>query len=196
MQRSFSELSRQAWQKLLRPRQVHGYRMDKNGLTPLANVTASSAAAKQSLGPSTLGPSTLGAHLPITVRGQVIGYLQANKPAGAEAWSDAEIALLQNLLNQLDVALDSARLYQETRRRAERERLAGEITSRVRASNDPQVILQTAVLELRQALQAQQAQILVQPASPEKAKETDNQSLSNLSLAIPPPQGGSDHDNA
>jgi len=68
---------------------------------------------------------------------------------------------MQILSERLSSALESARLYEETRRRAERERLTGEITARVRASNDPQVILQTAVKELRRALQADRAQLLV-----------------------------------
>ena len=69
---------------------------------------------------------------------------------------------MEALSEQLFVALESARLYQETQRRAERERLAAQITARMRATNDPQTILQTAVQELRQALQAQHAQAVIQ----------------------------------
>ena len=71
------------------------------------------------------------------------------------------------------MALENARLYQETQRRAERERMAGEITARLRASNDPQEILQTAVQELRQALKVRSAQVLLSqnpPARPAVAQ--------------------------
>ena len=70
------------------------------------------------------------------------------------------------LVEQLNTALDGARLYQETRRRAERERLAGEITAKLRATNDPQVILQTAIQELCQALGAARTQALLDNRAP------------------------------
>lgn len=66
---------------------------------------------------------------------------------------------METLCDQLSVALESAQLYEDTRRRAERERLTSEITAKVRASNEPQVILSTAVSELRRALQASRAQV-------------------------------------
>ncbi len=62
----------------------------------------------------------------------------------------------------MGLALDSARLYTATQRRAERERLTAEIVNRIRASNDPQTILQTAVQELQRALNVPKAQVLMQ----------------------------------
>lgn len=107
--------------------------------------------------------------VPIRVRGQVIGVLDVAAPLDERGkplpWTGQEIAFLENIADQLGLALDSARLFEETRRRAERERLAGQITARLRASNDPQTILDTAVRELRQVLQAKRAQILIQPAA-------------------------------
>jgi GAF domain-containing protein len=75
-------------------------------------------------------------------------------------WTQDEIEFLQTLNEQLGVALESARLYEETRKRAERERLTGQITARMRASNDPNEILQTAVGELRKALRVTHAQAI------------------------------------
>jgi GAF domain-containing protein len=48
--------------------------------------------------------------------------------------------------------------------------LTSQITARVRASNDPQEILQTAMQELRKALQATQTQIVVQTIEPQQQK--------------------------
>jgi GAF domain-containing protein len=100
--------------------------------------------------------------LPIKIRDQVIGVVKLSKPREAGRWTADEIDLMETIGDQLSVALESARLYEETRRRAERERLTSEITARIRASNDPSAILQTAVRELRQALQADRAQIMLQ----------------------------------
>jgi GAF domain-containing protein len=99
--------------------------------------------------------------VPIKFQEQVTGVIRLSKPETGK-WSAEEKAFVEALADQLYLALESARLYQETQSRAERERLAGEIISKVRASNNPQVILQTAVQELRQALQAKQAQVLMQ----------------------------------
>jgi len=67
-------------------------------------------------------------------------------------WSNDEIAVMENLSNQLSVALESARLYQDTQLRAAREQLTGEVTSRIRETLDIETILQTASDEIRKAL--------------------------------------------
>ena len=56
------------------------------------------------------------------------------------------------MAEQLGLALESARLYQETQRRAAREQLVGEIGSRVRETLDLETMLKTTVQEVRQAL--------------------------------------------
>ncbi|MGC9024217.1 MAG: PAS domain S-box protein [Chloroflexia bacterium] len=56
--------------------------------------------------------------VPMIVRGQVIGLLevQSYRP---EAYGPAEVALLQPVANQIGLALENARLFQETRRLVE-----------------------------------------------------------------------------
>ncbi len=106
--------------------------------------------------------------LPIQLRGRTIGTLDLVKAAGSGEWSGAEQELVNKLLEQLTAALESARLYEETQRRAEQERLAGEIIGRIRAGNNPDAILRTATEELRRALKATRAQVHLHPAPPEK----------------------------
>ena len=166
LRHSYSELSRKAWADTLRTRRVPGYLCNRQGVRPINS--------------SLVGPQTDESmpflRLPVTLRGQVLGTIEARKPGGALAWSEEEKAVLQSLVDQLSVALESARLYQETQRRAERERVASEITSKLRASNNPQVILQTAVQELRQALQAQEANILVQVSKSDREPTVERRS--------------------
>ncbi len=115
--------------------------------------------------------------LPIPVRENVIGTVRLTKGrAQADSngevmhteeatWTEEEIALLTTVIEQLGVAMDSARLYEETHRRAERERMTSEIISKIRLSNDPQTILQTAASELRKALGADHAQLVIKSPS-------------------------------
>lgn len=90
--------------------------------------------------------------IPIRVRGRSIGQIRAAKPSGEREWSPSESAILQTLIDQLGVALDSARLYEETQQKAQQEELIGEATTRMRETLDLETVLKTAAQELRQAL--------------------------------------------
>jgi GAF domain-containing protein len=165
IRRAYGELNRAAWGKLLSTRPSQGYRCDEDGQTlpvsgewPEEMIAAEESAATTQPDPQTVA-------IPVKFGEDVRGVIRLRKPETA-TWSKDEIEFMEDLSEQLYVALESARLYQETQRRAERERLAAEITAHMRASNDPQTILQTAVQDLRQALQAQRAQVVMQPAEP------------------------------
>jgi GAF domain-containing protein len=67
-------------------------------------------------------------------------------------WSQDEINLIQAVTDRLAVALENARLFEETTRRAERERLVSDITGKIRSVNDPQTMIQMAADELRAIL--------------------------------------------
>jgi GAF domain-containing protein len=97
--------------------------------------------------------------VPILVAGKVIGVLDTYKPRDAGPWTEDEIGTLESLVAQLGMSLESARLYEETQRRAAREELVGDIAARLRASMDPDAILKTTVRELGQALGAELASV-------------------------------------
>lgn len=97
---------------------------------------------------------------PINLRGQVIGAMSIKSPAKDRAWSQDEINLIQAVTDRLAVALENARLFEETTRRAERERLVSEITGKIRSVNDPQTMIQMAADELRSILGANRVQVI------------------------------------
>ena len=112
--------------------------------------------------------------LPIPVRDLQIGAISFTKEALREGettphWSRDEIDLLQNIVNQMGIALDSARLYQDTQRLAFREQLTGEVTSRIRQTLDIQTVLRTAVEEVQRALSL--PEVVISLAAPETASE-------------------------
>jgi GAF domain-containing protein/HAMP domain-containing protein len=90
--------------------------------------------------------------IPLRVRGQLVGALSFRKGDKDASWTAEEVALLENLVEQLGMALESARLYQDTQRRAARERLTREITSKIRTYTDLESILQTTVSEVSKVL--------------------------------------------
>ncbi len=162
-QRAYAESTRQAWAQFLHSRRQEGYLCDElDMVSPVGEAWPPEMQTALQAGESILvDASTLAA--PVQVRGQTIGVLRLRKSPDAPPWNADERSLVDALAEQLGLAVDSARLYTTTQRRAERERLTAEIVNRIRASNDPHAILQTAVQELRQALGASAAQVLIQP---------------------------------
>jgi len=81
--------------------------------------------------------------LPVRVRGQVVGEIKAHKPGDADEWTAAEVELMETLAEQLDMALESARLYEDTQDRATRDRLLGDVSTRIRETLDMETVLRS-----------------------------------------------------
>jgi GAF domain-containing protein len=155
--RAYSELSREAWAKLFQARPDVTYRSDEHGVTvaqdlwrPEEKQALEEGRTVQGDGADARAESPLA--VPIKVRGNVIGVIDAHKPGGAGKWTAEEAALMETLSEQLGIALESARLYQDSQRRATSEQLTGEVTARMRESLDMDRMLQTAVREIGEAL--------------------------------------------
>jgi GAF domain-containing protein/HAMP domain-containing protein len=109
--------------------------------------------------------------VPIRIRSQEAGIARFQKRDGSGSWQDEEVQLLEALTDQLGMALESARLYEDTQRRAERERLISEVTSKLRATTHLDTILQTAVQELAEALHVHQGTIVLRHEGESDANE-------------------------
>ena len=70
---------------------------------------------------------------------------------------------METLTNQLSEALEAARLYQDSQRRAAREQLVGEVTTQLRQSLDIQAVLRTAAEQIRQALDLPEVTVRLTP---------------------------------
>ena len=92
-------------------------------------------------------------------------HLQENEETNS-VWSENELLTVQTLADQLAQTLESARLFEQTIRRADRERRILEITSRIRSTNDPQQMLEITLEELKRHLGASQAQIVINVPGP------------------------------
>ena len=97
---------------------------------------------------------------PLMARDEIIGTLGLDIGDAAREITEEELRLLEQIARQIATSVEVARLFQQAVRTAEREHTLTEITTKIRATNDPQVILQTALAELRQALHVQQTQIV------------------------------------
>jgi GAF domain-containing protein/HAMP domain-containing protein len=100
--------------------------------------------------------------VPIKLRTQVIGVLNIKTPLKGRRWSDEEVNMIRVISDRLALALENARLFEETTRTAEREKLVSDITTSIRSTNDPQAMIQMAVAELRRALGVSRVEIIPQ----------------------------------
>ncbi|MDH4137654.1 MAG: GAF domain-containing protein, partial [Anaerolineae bacterium] len=89
--------------------------------------------------------------VPITVHGQTIGVLGLRRDK-ASPWTAEDVAVVETVAEQVALTLENMRLFEETRRRAQREQIIREITTKMRGSIDLDTILQTTVQELAKAL--------------------------------------------
>lgn len=156
--RAYGEMSAKAWREMARLGGGLQRRYDPRGILPAASGARREAMrraiieAKPVLAAGEEDVTSPTVAIPIKVRGQVIGVIDAHKPATGGEWTEEEQALLETLTDQLGVALDSARLYQETERRAAQERLVGEVTARMRQTLDVDAVLDTAVDEIAKVM--------------------------------------------
>ena len=92
--------------------------------------------------------------VPLVLREQIIGELHLE---GQQDWTPEERNLVEAVATQAALAMENARLLEESRQMALRERLAADITGKVWSSPNTDFILQTAVKELGRALRADEA---------------------------------------
>jgi GAF domain-containing protein len=108
--------------------------------------------------------------VPIKLSDQIIGVLDVRSPDRTHRWSEAEISIARAVAERVALALENARLLEDTSSRAEREQLVSAITTKIRSTNDPAEMIKTAVQELQQALNVNQIQIVpyIPPQNPEQ----------------------------
>lgn len=111
--------------------------------------------------------------IPIRIRDQAIGVLNLRSQDPNRRWSEEEISLLSSIADRLALALENARLFEETTRRAVRERTVSEITTKIRSKTDPESMIQTALAELQQVLGVSRVEIL--PYRPEMSSDAKRQ---------------------
>ncbi|KAF0108766.1 MAG: hypothetical protein FD146_652 [Anaerolineaceae bacterium] len=110
--------------------------------------------------PLAQGQDSKAISVPLTLREQIIGQLDLE---GSQEWTQEERTLIEAVATQAALALENARLLEESQQLALRERLAAEIIGKIWSSPNVDIILQTSVKELGRALRADEATIELKP---------------------------------
>jgi GAF domain-containing protein len=104
--------------------------------------------------------------VPIKLRGQIIGTINVKAPAKNRQWTTDETNLAERISERLSIALENARLIQESQRQALKEQQISEVTGKIGASINLKNVLQTAVEELGRAMPG--SEVMIQFKSDDK----------------------------
>lgn len=151
------QLTRAAWTRMPVENKLIGYRYSVAGSSPLHRPLDLTELSQSKSIPRETGQVVV----PIVLRGEVIGSLVVQAPSDATLNHD-QIDLIKAVAERVALSAENARLFEETTRRAERERLVSDITGKIRSGNDPQSMIQTAMEELRKALGASKVEVVPQ----------------------------------
>ncbi|MCC6298546.1 MAG: GAF domain-containing protein [Anaerolineales bacterium] len=88
----------------------------------------------------------------VRLRGEVIGMLNVESNDPKKSWRADELSLMEAVAERAALALENARLFQDARRRAAKERMIAEATSHIGNSMNIENILQATAAELERVL--------------------------------------------
>jgi len=154
----YSQILRREWGSFNQQASTIGYRQTSTGGKSikkpiLTNEINQSLKSGQVVAFDGTGKrSTPSVAIPVKLRGQTLGVINIKAPTKDRKWSQDEINLAQAVSDRLALALDNARLLQESQRRAAKEAKIGEVSAKISASINMRNVLETAVAELGRAL--------------------------------------------
>jgi GAF domain-containing protein len=101
-------------------------------------------------------------NIPITFRGEILGAMAFAVPQGEQV-SERQLEMARNVSNRLALALENARLFEQTQAQALRERRASEISSLLIGATDVETVLNLAAENFNEALGAVYTRVYLQP---------------------------------
>jgi GAF domain-containing protein len=152
------QFTREVWGRLPNEQNLLGYRYNLIGASPLEKAVELKSSYDKTTGKQVESRQIA---IPIELRGEIIGTLVVQSPA-AEVLNQDQLDLIKAVAERVALSAENARLFEETTRRAERERLVSDITGKIRSANDPQSMIRTAMEELRNALGASHVEVIPQ----------------------------------
>jgi GAF domain-containing protein len=156
LEQAYGQFTRESWKTIGEAGLLSkaGYRFDNVRIQPISEVSALGDKALQN-GRMFVESAQNGSAannqvaIPIRLRGQTIGVVTANLKDG---YSPLVVSTLELAIERLALSLESARLYEEARLRADRERTIAQVTSNISAATEYDAILRTTVEEVGKSL--------------------------------------------
>ena len=170
IEQAYGQFTRESWKTFEQNRALGatGYHFDNVRIQPIREIPLHSDQALRTgktvfhNNGNKLAEKNLVA-IPINLRGQTIGVVTVQLKEG---YSQTTISTLEAAIERLATSLESARLFEEARMRADRELSISRVTSAIGASTEYEQILQTTVREIGNLLSDTEVaiQILEEPS--------------------------------
>jgi len=147
----YQQFIQQGWGQITKEAPILGYRYSHHGLSAMGtpgeeNRPASSEKTNPDDQPVILS-------IPITLRDQAIGAISIRPSDTASRELDEdELAIIQATVERAALALENARLLEDSQRRATREQAIGEISARINEKSEIDSILRSTAEELGKKL--------------------------------------------
>lgn len=174
VQEVYNEFTRTAWSHTITQAEQRGFRFQTGRIEMVEEALQSPEVAYaiqrgESMANQTNGSKDTHATLavPVKLRGEVIGVLHVESNDPHRNWQNDEISLVQAVAERAAFAMENARLFQDARRRAAKERLISEASARISGALNVENILQATAEELERVLGG--SEILIQFQSQEQA---------------------------
>jgi GAF domain-containing protein len=174
VQEVYNEFTRAEWGRTIAQTEQPGFRYQTGRIEMLENalqnpevvsaLQSGEVMANQGNGSR---PQHAAVAVPVKLRGEIIGILHIESNDPLKQWQNDEISLVQAVAERAAFAMENARLFQDARRRAVKERLISEATSRISGALSLENILQTTAEELDRVLGG--SEILIQFQSKEQS---------------------------
>jgi GAF domain-containing protein/HAMP domain-containing protein len=156
-----------------------GYRFDNIRVEPVSELPELAYAAMKTGKITNSNGSTPGSSaehkvaVPIKLRGQTIGVISLKLKEG---YDSRTISIIELATERLAAAMESARLYEEMRLRADREQSIARVTTAISSSTEYDQILQTTVREIGNILGDTEVaiQILDEASAEKRMKPRDS----------------------
>ena len=148
VRRAYGEVSQEAWRTMSSEQIIPGYISDTPGVARSVTAIQSSATQEALKQDQIIQDDGLTAIIPVKSHGQVLGGIKLSRAEDSPDWTKEQLDLAQTLSEEMGVALESARLFDQSQRRATRERVISETSARMRETLDIETVLETAVREL------------------------------------------------
>ncbi|MBN1259482.1 MAG: GAF domain-containing protein, partial [Anaerolineae bacterium] len=102
------------------------------------------------------------AAIPIEFGGEILGVLGLRRHEGH--WTAEDVALIETITDQLAQTMETLRLIDTTQRQVQREQTLSDLSERFARAFDVDLLLQSAVRDLRQILQVDEVSVYVGPS--------------------------------
>ena len=143
---AYRQMTGQAWQRVTSQKEVVGYEYDGATPKPITEITK----------------DELSLSVPLLLRGQSIGKFKLIAPEPNRKWTEDELAIVKAAAERTALTLETARLLEESQRRAAREHTISEASNKISSAINLDNILQTTLREVGRILPGAEISIQIE----------------------------------